>query len=477
MPVKTVRLYTIALILSDITAVLLAFVLAYVMRVQFDPRPLVHQIPAIEFFITFAELIPLWLLILWSLGLYSPRVYNKRLTEHGKLLVGSFIGILLVIGYAFVSGIPVFPARLVPVYAAVLVFILLMLGREIMRLIRDMMFYIGRGVQRVMIIGNNDATADIATSLGSTGRTGYNVVAIAGNAPDTFPGAVFTSTESALEQLDSLDIDTIIQTNLFDSSKRNEMIISAAQIRHIQYCFIPGENEFYSGKNDIDVFLGYPIISVYKSPLIGWGEVVKRIFDIGCVIISAPLWIPLMLLLIVLQVIFNPGPVFFTHTRLTKHSKPFKMYKFRSMIPKYSGENAVEIFKKMGRQDLIEEYQRDFKVEHDPRITSFGRFLRSSSLDEIGQIINVILGDMSLVGPRPIPATELKAKFSRTHGALLHEVRPGITGLWQVSGRSDLPTNERIELELYYVQNWSFWLDVKILLKTILVVLNRSGAR
>ena len=147
------------------------------------------------------------------------------------------------------------------------------------------------------------------------------------------------------------------------------------------------------------------------------------------------------------------------------------------MIPKYSGEDAVEIFRRMGRDDLIEEYNRNFKVEHDPRITPFGKFLRRSSIDEVGQIINVIRGDMSLVGPRPIPAKELEAKFSKTHGALLHEVRPGITGLWQVSGRNDISTRERIELELFYVQNWSFWLDIKILLKTILVVLNRTGAR
>lgn len=477
MPVKTVRLYTIALIISDTIAILLAFSLAYILRVQLDDRPLVNQIPAIDFFTTFVILMPLWLVVFWSLGLYSSRVYQKRLTEHGKLLLGSFLGILIVIGYSFVISTPIFPARLVAVYAAVLVFLLLVLGREIMRFVRDMMYYVGRGIQRVLIIGNNDATADIIKNLGATTHTGFNVIAVAGKAPKEFEGIRYAKLEDALAKLDALDIDTIIQTNLFDNAERNQIIMNAAQIRHIQYCFIPGENEFYSGRNDIDVFLGYPIISVYKSPLIGWGEFVKRVFDLFCVIVSTPVWIPIFLLLVVLQKLFNPGPVFFTHTRLTKHSKPFKMYKFRSMIPKYSGEDAVEIFKRMGREDLIEEYNRNFKVENDPRITRFGNFLRKSSFDEIGQIINVITGDMSLVGPRPIPAKEVEAKFTKVHGALLHEVRPGITGLWQVSGRSDLPTDERVALELYYVQNWSFWLDIKILLKTVLVILNRSGAR
>lgn len=477
MPVKTVRFYTLALIIADTLAFLAAFAIAYKLRTTYDSRMLLAIIPAREFMTTFLTLVPFWLVTFVAFGLYSPYVYQKRLTEYGKLLIASAVGILIVIGYAYLIDRPIFPGRVVPMYAAVLVFLLLLLFREVLRTVRDVLYRYNIGTQRVLIIGNNDATANIARSLSLTHRSGFRVVAVAGNAGKTQGAAIYRSAEDALRDLDTLHIDTIIQTNLYDKSEKNLVIMDAAQQRHIQYCFIPGENEFYSGKNTIDVFLGYPIISVYKSPLIGWGEVVKRIFDVTCVVITLPLWLPVFALLVVLQKLLNPGPVFFTHTRLTRHSKPFRMYKFRSMIPKYSGEDAVEIFRKMGRDDLVEEYNRDFKVENDPRITRFGQFLRASSFDEIGQIINVIKGDMSLVGPRPIPAKELKAKFSRVHGALLHEVRPGITGLWQVSGRSDLPTNERIELELYYVQNWSFWLDIKILFKTILVVIRKTGAR
>ncbi|MGB3023192.1 MAG: sugar transferase [Candidatus Saccharimonadales bacterium] len=476
MPVKTVRFYTLALILADTLAFLAAFAIAYKLRVSYDSRALLAIIPAREFMQTFLILVPFWLITFMTFGLYSPYVYLKRLTEYGKLLIASVVGILIVIGYAFVIDQPIFPGRVVPFYAVILVFVILVLFRELLRMLRDVLYAYNIGTQRVLIIGNNNATADIARNLAVTRRSGFRVVAVAGNAGDT-PAKVYASSEAALKDLDQLRIDTIIQTNLYDTPEKNLVIMDAAQQRHIQYCFIPGENEFYSGKNHIDVFLGYPIISVYKSPLIGWGEVVKRIFDLLCIIIASPVWIPIFLLLVVLQKIFNPGPILFTHTRLTKHSKPFTMYKFRSMIPKYSGEDAIEIFQRMGRHDLIEEYKRDFKVANDPRITPWGNFLRKSSLDEVGQMINVIMGDMSLVGPRPIPAKELEAKFSRTHGALLHEVRPGVTGLWQVSGRNDISTRERIELELYYVQNWSFWLDIKILFKTVLVVLRKTGAR
>jgi len=144
---------------------------------------------------------------------------------------------------------------------------------------------------------------------------------------------------------------------------------------------------------------------------------------------------------------------------------------------KYGKRNALEEFEEMGRQDLVDEYKRDFKVQNDPRITRFGKFLRSSSLDELPQLFNVLRGELSLVGPRPIPKSELDAKFTETHGALLLSVKSGVTGLWQVSGRNDLSTDQRIQLELYYVQNWSFWLDIKILFKTIVVVFRRVGAR
>jgi lipopolysaccharide/colanic/teichoic acid biosynthesis glycosyltransferase len=251
--------------------------------------------------------------------------------------------------------------------------------------------------------------------------------------------------------------------------------MSAAQERHIQYCFVPGEAEFYSGKNQIDVFLGYPVINVYQTPLVGWGEVVKRIFDLVLVIITIPIWGTLLLLVALLQIVFNRGPIFYKSPRLTRYSKKFSVLKFRSMGAKYGKVDAAEEFRAMGREDLAQEYEKRRKVDNDPRITAFGKFLRATSLDELPQIINVLAGDLSLVGPRPILPQELHLYSGR--GALLHSVKSGITGLWQVSGRSELAFEKRVELELYYAQNWSFWLDIKILFKTIGVVLFRRGAK
>ena len=334
MPVKTIRFYTLALVAFDVLAVLAAFVLAYVVRVQLDPRPLVNQIGALDFFMTFLQLTPIWVITLWSLGLYSPAVYQKRLTEMGKLLMASFIGVLLIVGYDYVIDEPIFPARLVPVYAGIATFLFLVLGREILRLARDIAYYFDRGIQRVMVIGQGDATKDIIANLSNTRQSGYRVVATVGaKGGDSI--AHYRSLTDALEDLDQLGVDTIIQTDLYDKSERNQLIMGAAQQRHINYSFIPGEAEFYSGKNQIDVFLGYPIIAVHQTPLVGWGEVVKRIFDLVLTLVTLPVWGTLFVLVAVLQKILNPGPILYRSDRLTRYSKHFQLYKFRSMGAQY----------------------------------------------------------------------------------------------------------------------------------------------
>ena len=477
MPTRSARYYSIALILCDFFTLVLAFGLAYIVRVQFDPRPLVAQIDSTQFLWSSIALIPLWIIVFGFLGLYSNRVYNKRLAEWGRLFVGAVIGILIVIGYSFVIDEPVFPARLVAVYAFVGSFVLLVLGREVLREVRTLMYRFGQGISRVLIIGNSVATKDIAQQLSDTKKSGYQIVAVAGPktaVPAHFHGTHYRTAEQALNHVKSQRVTTIIQTELYEDPERNQKILTVAQNQHINYCFIPGEAEFYSGKNLVDVFLGYPIISVHQTPLVGWGEVVKRIFNVIMTLIILIILSPVFLIIALLQKTINPGPVVFVNKRLGRYARPFGLYKFRSMKRAYSGQNAIQIFQRMNRPDLVEEYRVHRKVRNDPRITRFGRFLRVTSLDEIPQFINVLKGDMSLVGPRPILPDELP--FYQGRGSLLHSVKPGITGLWQVSGRDDLPFEKRVELELYYAQNWSFWMDIKILLKTLPALLRKGSA-
>jgi len=455
-----------------------AFILAYVVRVQLDPRPLLAPVYAANYFQAFLFIIPFWIIVFASLGLYNPNTYNRRLIEWTKIAIGSFIGILLVVGWQYASGKTILPARLVAVYGLVAAFSFILIEREVLRLVRTLMFRYGMGIKRVLLVGATEATSDIANNLSDTAKSGYKIVAIAGPKkviPSGLNVKHYSSIEAAIKDIESNHITTIIQTDLYDSAERNQKILGAAQSHHISYSFIPGEAEFYSGKNTIDVFLGYPMISVYQTPLVGWGAIAKRIFDLIVSTILIVILSPILLVLWLLIKIFDPGPAIYVSERLSRFSEPINLIKFRTMSAKYGSKDAAEEFREMGRQDLIAEYEKNRKVENDPRITAVGKFLRKTSLDELPQIFNVFKGDLSLVGPRPILPQE--AKLARGRTALLHSVKSGMTGIWQVSGRSQLSFEERIELELYYAQNWTFWLDIKILFKTIGVVLFLKGAK
>jgi len=478
MPSRNIKFYSLILIFVDIFFLLMAFTIAYILRVQYDPRPLITNIHAYDYLYSFLVIIPFWILIFASLGLYHPSVYNRRLVEWAKIGVGTFVGILLVIGWQYASKQDILPARLVAVYALIASFVLIVAEREILRLIRGLMFRYGRGVRRVLIIGESDATRDIAISLSNTAKSGYKIVALAGPKkilPTGLNVFHYSLVETALKDISKNGINTIIQTDLYDSSDRNQRILGAAQTHHIDYSFIPGEAEFYSGKNTVDVFLGYPMITVHQTPLVGWGAIVKRIFDQIVSTLLIILLSPVYLIIFLIKKIVDPGPAFYVSQRLSRFSQPIGLIKFRSMDAKYGSRDAADEFREMGREDLAVEYEKNRKVSNDPRITKFGAFLRATSLDELPQFFNVFMGELSLVGPRPILPQEVKLAPGRT--ALLHSVKSGVTGLWQVSGRSELSFDERIELELFYAQNWTFWMDIKILFKTIKVVFNKTGAK
>jgi len=197
----------------------------------------------------------------------------------------------------------------------------------------------------------------------------------------------------------------------------------------------------------------------------------KRAFDIIVGSLLILLLAPLLLLLVILIRIESPGAALFAHRRLGKNGVPFNCYKFRSMVM-----NAQELLPQLleDNPELQEEWNRDFKLKHDPRVTRIGRILRQTSLDEIPQLINVLKGEMSLVGPRPIIAEEMERFGDAARDYMM--VLPGITGLWQVSGRSDIDYQERVLMESWYVRNWSLWLDISLLFRTIGIVVNRKGA-
>ncbi len=198
---------------------------------------------------------------------------------------------------------------------------------------------------------------------------------------------------------------------------------------------------------------------------------IKRVLDIGLILFFSPILIPVFLLLIILTKLTSRGPVFYGHKRVGKNGKEFKCWKFRSM--------CIDADKKLeeilaNNPEMRAEWEKDRKFTNDPRVTKFGKFLRKTSLDELPQLINILIGQMSFVGPRPVTEPELE-KYGPYKDYVL-SVLPGLSGMWQTSGRSDTEYEERISLDSYYIQNWSVWLDLWILIKTVYVVLKGRGA-
>lgn len=209
-----------------------------------------------------------------------------------------------------------------------------------------------------------------------------------------------------------------------------------------------------------------------RNNLARWyNRLAKRLFDISVSLLGMIFVLPLGILLAVAIYLDNPGPVLFSHRRIGQHGKEFPCYKFRSMVT--DGDAVLERHL-AEHPEAREEWERDFKLKDDPRVTRVGHILRKTSLDELPQLINVLKGEMSLVGPRPI----VKAEIGK-YGEYFHDfclVPPGITGMWQVNGRSDTTYEERVQMDSWYVRNWSVWIDIVYLLKTVKVVFSGKGA-
>ncbi|MBA3757290.1 sugar transferase [Candidatus Saccharibacteria bacterium] len=473
-------LYSVLLVVGDFLALVAAFVGAYVLRVTIDARPLSAPIESETYLGIFLVLLPFWIMIFALLGLYNSSIQEKRFAEMGRLLVGSFIGLLFLIGYAYILNTPVFPARLVAAYGFGLAFLFLLFFRNLIRRLRSTLYAYNIGITNLLIIGDTPIARELVESLAESKVSGYRIVGIVGeNAAQskTFLGInTFATLDEAVKKIRANRIHSIVQTELFASSSKNNEILEFAQANHVAYRFIPGNTELFVGNIEVELFRSaIPVIAVHQTALIGWGRIVKRAGDLMMGAVALLLALPFMLIIGVLVKLFDPrGSIVHKDSRLTRFGHMTKIYKFRTIKKAYSGMTPEDGFTKMGRPELIKQYRDNGdQLTDDPRVTQIGRFLRRTSLDELPQLINIVKGDISLVGPRALHPHELEKSDKKD---LILAVKSGLTGLAQISGRRDISFEERRKLDLYYVQNWSMWLDLTILVKTIRVVLRRSGA-
>ena len=469
-------IYALGLIFADFLALLAAFGLAYIFRVSLDARPLINKIGAYQYLKIWFVLTPVWILIFAALGLYRKSAYEYRIKEFAGLILGCFLGIMVVISYDFASKATIFPARLVPVYALGLSIALLLFERTAMRGFRTTLWRWGYGVSRVLVIGEGEHADKLINAMNDPRKTGYRIIgSVSSKSTNLLNGKHFTSITEAARKIETLKITSIIFIASERNSQEAEYALALAQSNHLSFKFVPAHEGILSNKVEVELFQGFPVVSVHQTALLGWGRIAKRLFDIFFALIMIVVLSPIYLLIALIIFFSDFGNPFFRQDRLSRFNATISIYKFRSMKKKYSGLSPEQAFEKMGKPDLAKKYRESGDMlKNDPRVTTIGKILRITSLDELPQLYNILRGDISLVGPRALVPQELE---NYPYKNLILSVKSGLTGLAQTSGRRDISFEERRALDLYYVQNWSFWLDLKIIFRTFKDVLGGRGAR
>jgi exopolysaccharide biosynthesis polyprenyl glycosylphosphotransferase len=472
------------LVVLDSCAMVSAFEIGRLLRGSYG-RPFAHVISEPRYATVMFATVPLWVAIFAICGLYRMRVQGGRVSEVGRVVAAVSGGVMLLISLDYFSfRAPIFPSRSVPLFALLVGVPLAVAERQLVRGVMRALFRRGRGLHNVVLIGTGELAARIAAEL--TERSGGHrltaVIDASLSGPETFAGApVYLTLEAAVADFPGRRIHEIIQAEVDISTSDATRLMDYANANGASYRFVPDKYDLYAASSKLATIDGVPVMEVRLTALDGWGAVGKRVFDmVGAtllLLVSAPV---LATVAIAVKLTKPAAPVFYVQERIGLGGNKIGVIKFRSMMWKYSTgpdrefNSAEEAFVAMGRPELVAEFLVNQKVANDPRVSKLGRFLRRTSLDELPQLFNAFRGDLSLVGPRPITQAELDRYGAQASSFLA--LKPGITGLWQVYGRSSTTYEERVKLDIYYVENWSLGMDVSILARTLVSVAARKGA-
>jgi exopolysaccharide biosynthesis polyprenyl glycosylphosphotransferase len=461
-------------VLVDAVLINAGFVVAYVARYQlqwFRPVDEEFLVPFSVYFPSSVGLMLLLLVIYWAEGLYDVKPVHLWLKDVYVILRGTVTGVAALYVLSLLYR-PMLYSRLIYAYAGLAIVLLLALARAAEKLIQDQLRRRGYGVQRVIIVGAGEVGRAIMRNIVAQPELGYVVVGFVDDKPERgntdlgrFKG--LGGTDRIPEVIEEQQADSVIITLPWLYHRKILGIMAQCARAKVTVKIVPDLFQMSLSNVDVDDLNGIPLIGVKQVSIKGWNLAVKRAVDVivaglGLIVVS-----PLILLVSLLIRLESPGPVIFKQTRVGRGGQLFTVHKFRSMREGAESEQQA-------LANLNEATGPLFKIRDDPRQTRLGRFLRRSSLDELPQLYNVLRGEMSLIGPRPALPAEVEL-YQEWHRKRL-QTWPGITGLWQVSGRSKLSFDEMVLLDIYYIENWSLLLDLQIALRTIPALILGTGA-
>lgn len=450
--------------LMDACIFAVSFWLAYELRGTdwvIEALNLPQNAPFESFFWYYLVLIPVSPLVLEAQGFYDrPLVAPRRHTLWPLFKGCLYISLGLTLALFF-SRVTI--ARLVPIGFGVIAFCLVYLKEEILLLAAKSKMAQNQFRRRFILIGTPEETARMRAEIRRRPESGVEIV------------QELDLKEMKLEAFVNLlhehSINGVILSTRHAHFDRAEMIVNACELEGVETWLVADFFKTNISSTTLDDFYGRPVLVFRSTPEASWQSVIKQIIDFGgalvMLLIAGPLFMIPAALLIKLT---SKGPIFFKQQRSGLNGSPFTIFKFRTM-----GTNAEQVKHELAAMN--EMTGPVFKITKDPRITPVGKWLRKFSIDELPQLFNVLRGDMSLVGPRPLPVDEIKRINDMAHRRRL-SVKPGLTCLWQVSGRNEIKEfSDWVRLDLEYIDNWSLWLDFKILLRTIPAVFAGSGAK
>jgi len=458
----------------DYFATVSAFLLAYYLRpitdlipgVQFNFGP--SLLPPINEYLWLAFIASLFLVIMFAFShLYSLRVTHKVIKSLLKIAFLVTAWMMFIISYYFLIVHQLFFSRIALMHIWGFTIVFVAMGRILIKTIQNFLLRFDIGKRRVLFIGVNSVADRFYNSIKS--NKSYTVI---GALDDKVISRKIEQLKiiGTFDQLDQIvkkfGVEEIIQAEPQLKDKDTSDLHTYCRNNQIKYHFIPDLIRLQRTNVDVEMVDNIPLVTLKETSLDGWGRVFKRLFDIIVSAILIILLIPVWLIIGILIKIDSRGPVFYKSKRKYRN-KIFNVYKFRSMVV-----DADDL-----KKELIELNERSgpmFKIKDDPRITKIGKFLRKTSLDELPQLFNVLIGNMSLVGPRPHLPEEIDNYESHHHQVFA--LKPGMTGLAQISGRSNLDFEDEVKLDVYYIENWSLWFDIKIMLKSALVPFRADGA-
>jgi exopolysaccharide biosynthesis polyprenyl glycosylphosphotransferase len=470
--VQSNRRATWRLILIDLVLINFALVSAYWMRYELRWFREVGFDASLSDYALFAIILSLLLPIIfkWD-GVYNGRRGQSWFDQVYAIVNATAKGTIVLLALTFAFS-PLVYSRLLFLETAVLIVLFTGVARIVKGLIEARLRRKGIGVEKVLVVGAGEVGRTVIRTIFARPELGYQIVGLVDDNPDRGHNDIgrakgLGGLDRLAEIVDQQAIDQVIITLPWMYHRKIMGIVHECERRRVRARIVPDLFQMSLSRVDVDDLGGIPLIGVRKITIGRWQRALKRIMDVVLALIIGSLLAPLVGLIALAIKLDSAGPAVFRQLRVGKGGRQFWCYKFRSM---YEGAETKQ-------ESLGALNERDgpvFKIRDDPRRTRVGRWLRRTSLDELPQLYNVILGEMSLVGPRPPLAKEV-AQYEAWQLRRL-EVAPGMTGLWQVSGRSNLSFDEQCLLDIFYIENWSPLLDIKIMIRTLPIVLTGAGA-